>query len=135
HVDLRAWAKSELGLPLAIENDARMALIGEWRHGAGRGYNDLAMMTLGTGIGTSVVIEGRVLRGTHGQARCFGGHLTVRYGGRSCSCGNVGCAEAEASSAYLATMAKENPSFAGGPLSAEPVLDYAAIIRHAQKGE
>src|SRR5207247_4367241 len=66
-VDLRAWAREALGLPLAIENDARMALIGEWRHGAGRGSDNLVMITLGTGLGTSAVIEGRVLRGKHGQ--------------------------------------------------------------------
>ena len=94
-LDLRAWARAELGLPLAIENDARMALIGEWRSGAGRGVDNVVMITLGTGLGTAAIIEGRVLRGRHGQAGVLGGHLTVRYGGRKCSCGNMGCAEAE----------------------------------------
>jgi glucokinase len=130
-LDLRTWAKSALGLPLAIENDARMALIGEWQHGAGRGCNDLVMITLGTGLGTSAVIEGKVLRGKHGQAGCLGGHLTVRYGGRRCNCGNIGCAEAEASTAFLMDLAQTDKAFAHSALASEPVLDYAAVIRHA----
>ena len=77
-VYLRAWARRELELPLAIENDARMALIGEWRCGAAVGCNDFVMVTLGTGIGTAAVIEGKVLRGKHGQAGCLSGHLSVR---------------------------------------------------------
>jgi glucokinase len=130
-VDLRAWGKEKLGLPLAIENDARMALVGEWLHGAGRGSDDVVMMTLGTGLGTSAVIEGRVLRGKHGQAGCLGGHLTVRYGGHKSNCGNIGCAEAEASTAFLARVAGDHPGFRESPLSREPLLDYAAILRHA----
>jgi len=134
-VSLRAWAGETLGLPLAIENDARMALIGEWRHGAGRGCDNVVMVTLGTGLGTSAIIEGRVLRGRHGQAGCLGGHLTVRYGGRDCSCGNIGCAEAEASTAGLAQIARAQSDFALSPLAAEPVLDYAAVFRHAASGD
>ena len=134
-IDLRAWARDALGLPLAIENDARMALIGEWRHGAGRGSDDVVMITLGTGLGTSAVVEGRVVRGKHGQAGCLGGHTTVRYGGRPCSCGNVGCAEAEASTAFLARIAAERADLAESPLSREPVVDYAAVVRHAAAGD
>jgi glucokinase len=135
-VDLRAWANASLRLPLAIENDARMALIGEWRHGAGRGSDNVVMITLGTGLGTSVVIEGNILRGKHGQAGCLGGHMTVKYeNGRPCSCGNVGCAEAEASTAFLSRIASERADFANSSLSREPVLDYAAMICHATAGD
>lgn len=134
-IDLVSWAKASLGLPLAIENDARMALIGEWRHGAGRGCDNLAMVTLGTGLGTAAVIQGRVLRGTHGQAGCLSGHLTVKYGGRKCSCGNVGCAEAEASTAFLPEIAAEQPGFAASALARERVLDYAAVFRLAAQGD
>jgi glucokinase len=134
-VDLRAWAREALGLPLALENDARMALIGEWRYGAGRGHDSVVMVTLGTGLGTAALIEGRVLRGRHGQAGCLGGHFTVRYGGRPCSCGNAGCAEAEASTAFLAQVARERGDFARSPLAAEPVLDYAAVFGHAAAGD
>lgn len=134
-LDLRAWASAELGLPLAIENDARMALIGEWRAGAGRGCDNLAMMTLGTGLGTCAVIEGRVLRGQHGQAGVLGGHLTVRYGGRSCTCGNVGCAEAEASTVNLRQLAESSPFWANSALRHAESLDYLAVFRHAAHGD
>lgn len=134
-LDLRAWAKAELGLPLAIDNDARLAVIGEWRAGAGRGSDDLVMITLGTGLGTAAVIEGRVLRGRHGQAGVLGGHLTVRCDGRACSCGNVGCAEAEASTAFLGEMARALPGYERSPMARAAVLDYALVFRHAAAGD
>jgi glucokinase len=135
NVNLRDWAKAEFGLPLAIENDARMAMIGEWRYGAGRGCDNLVMMTLGTGLGTSALIQGRVLRGVHGQAGCLSGHLTVRYGGRLCNCGNAGCAEAEASTAFLDELAHHRPDYKGSALSREPVLDFASVFRCAAAGD
>lgn len=134
-LDLPAWARREFGLPIALENDARMATIGEWRHGAGRGCDNLVMITLGTGLGTSAVIEGRVLRGKHGQAGCLGGHLTLRYGGRACGCGNIGCAETEASTKFLDELARSRPDGAASPLLKEPVLDFAAVFKHAAAGD
>lgn len=134
-LDLNAWAHQEFGLPLAIENDARMAAIGEWRHGAGRGFDDMVMVTLGTGIGTGVIQEGRVLRGKHGQSGCLGGHLIVRVDGRRCPCGAVGCAEAEASTAALPAIAAEDPDFLTSPLSSAIPLDYAAVFGAAVRGD
>lgn len=134
-LDLRAWARAEFGLPLAVENDARMALIGEWRAGAGRDCDNLVLMTLGTGLGVGAVIEGRVLRGKHGQAGVLGGHLTVRYGGRPCNCGNLGCAEAEASTAFLRQIAESSPVWSQSALRRVPDLDYAAVFRHATAGD
>lgn len=134
-VDLRAWARDGLGLPLAIENDARMALIGEWRAGAGRGCDNVVMMTLGTGIGVAAVIEGRVLRGVHGQAAILGGHITLNVDGRVCSCGNVGCAECEASTSVLEELARSRADFRDSALGREPRVDYAAIFRLAAQGD
>lgn len=134
-LDLRAWAERTFGLLLAIDNDARMALIGEWRYGAGRGCDNVVMITLGTGVGTAVVMEGRVLRGAHGQAGILGGHLTVQHGGHPCVCGNLGCAEAEASTWALKELARTRPDFAGSALAREPVLDYTAVFRHAAAGD
>ncbi|MBP7142287.1 MAG: ROK family protein [Opitutaceae bacterium] len=133
-IDLRAWARSELGLPLAIENDARMALIGEWQAGAGQGCDNLVMITLGTGIGVCAIIEGRILRGKHGQAGVLGGHLTVRYGGRLCTCGNLGCAEAEASTAFLRQIAEASPDWERSSLRSLP-LDYAHVFARAAAGD
>lgn len=134
-LDLRAWASAEFGKPIALENDARMAAIGEWRYGAGRGCDNMVMITLGTGLGTSVIMEGHVVRGKHGQAGCLGGHLTLRYGGHPCGCGNIGCAESEASTKVLEEFARSHPAFSGSALAAEPLLDFAAVFRHAAAGD
>ena len=134
-LDLRAWARQEFDLPLAIENDARMALVGEWKYGAGRGSDNLVMMTLGTGLGTSAVIEGHLLRGRHGQAGVLGGHSTVRYGGRECHCGNIGCAEAEASTAFLSDVAAGLPEWDSSSLRKLATLNYSSVFEHAAGGD
>lgn len=133
--DLGAWARQTLGLRLALDNDARAALLGEWRQGAGIGCDNLVMITLGTGIGTAVVMEGRLVRGGHGQAGSLGGHLTVRHGGRRCVCNNLGCAEAEASTAVLHELVRTRPEFAHSALAGVDALDYAAVFRLAAEGD
>ncbi len=135
NLDLRDWARRELKLPLAIENDARMALVGEWKFGAGRGHDSVALMTLGTGLGTAAVVEGHLLRGKHGQAAVLCGHTTVRYGGRDCSCGNIGCAEAEASTACLREVAAELPEWQASSLAQLATLNYAAVFAQATAGD
>ena len=134
-LDLVGWAREALGLPLVLENDARAALLGEWQAGAGRGSDDLVMVTLGTGLGTAALLQGRLLRGTHGQAGILGGHLTVRHGGRRCTCGNYGCAEAEASTSVLPRVASEHADFAGSALRHAGVIDYAQVLRLARQGD
>jgi glucokinase len=132
--NFREWAENTFGLPLAMDNDARMALIGEWRYGAGNGCNNLVMITLGTGIGVSAVLEGQVVRGAHGQAGILGGHITVNHLGRACICGNVGCAEAEASTSVLGKISREKAVRAGLG-SEELLMDYAAVFRRAAEGD
>jgi glucokinase len=134
-LDLRAWARDSLGLPLSIDNDARAAMIGEWQYGAGRGCDNLVIMTLGTGLGASAVMEGRLVRGVHGQAGILGGHIAVRFDGRPCVCGNIGCAEAEASTWMLESLARMRPDFATSELSREPVIEYAEVFRLAAAGD
>ena len=134
-IDLPAWGRRALGLPLVLENDANAALAGEWQYGAGRGHRSVVLMTLGTGIGTSAVIDGVPLRGQHGQAGCLGGHVTVNVDGDRCVCGNIGCAESEASTWALPAHAKRDPDFASSALSRESVLDYRAVFREADAGD
>lgn len=134
-LDLGAWAERELGVPFAIENDARMACIGEWRHGAGRGTDDLVMVTLGTGVGTAAIMGGRVVRGRHGQAGILGGHFVVAPRGHRCPCGAIGCVEAEASTAALPALAAEDPGFAESALGDAVPLDYAATFAAAARGD
>lgn len=134
-LDLPQWSRKTLRLPLIIENDARMALLGEWQAGAGRGCDDLVMVTLGTGIGTAALIEGIVVRGRHGQAGVLGGHLTVQQDGRQCTCGNRGCAEAEASTSVLPTLAAQSRDYFASPMRHSPVVDYASVFRLAREGD
>ena len=91
-----------------MDNDARLAVAGEWWQGAARGKNNVVMMTIGTGIGTGVVIDGRLLYGQHFQAGSLGGHFVLDYKGRRCSCGNKGCVEALSSSFFLPTIVREH---------------------------
>jgi len=123
-----------LGLPTRICNDANAALASEWCFGAARGCRSVVMMTLGTGIGASAIIEGVPLRGRHGQAGCLGGHLTVNLSGQVCRCGNIGCAESEASTWALPTQARAHPNFATSKLAQEKKLDFAAVFRAAAGG-
>lgn len=134
-LDLRSWSRRELGLPLALENDARMALAGEWKHGSGRGADNLVMMTLGTGIGTAAVVDGRLVRGRHSQAGSLAGHMVVSLGGRSCGCGNPGCAEAEASTASLPDLARRWPGFGDSALSREGAINFERVFGLASGGD
>jgi glucokinase len=129
--DFTAWAKSELGLRLRLENDARMALLGERYAGAGRGFDDIVMTTLGTGIGGAAMIGGKLLRGKHAQAGCLGGHIPVRFGGRQCTCGAIGCAEAEASGWSLPLIAADWPGFTQSRLAREKTVNFEALFRLA----
>ena len=134
-MDLPAWSRQTLGLPLALENDANAALAGEWQFGAGRGAQSVVLMTLGTGVGTSAVIDGVPLRGQHGQAGCLGGHVTVNIDGARCVCGNIGCVESEASTWALAKLARADVAFDTSALAREEVLDYRAVYSHAAVGD
>lgn len=134
-IDFRSWSHKEFGLPFAIENDARMALLGERHVGAARGCDNLVMITLGTGIGGAAMIEGRVLRGKHAQAGCLGGHLPAKVGGRICTCGAVGCMEAEASGWALPIMAKEWNGFRESELARRERIDFRAVFELAHAGD
>jgi glucokinase len=88
-----------------LENDANAAALGEQWMGAGRGVEDLVLLTLGTGVGGGIISGGRVLRGQIGMAGEFG-HMTVVPSGNPCGCGNRGCLEKHASATAVAAMAQ-----------------------------
>jgi glucokinase len=134
-LDLPRWSQDTLGLQLLLENDARMALLGEWRAGAGRGSDDLVMVTLGTGLGTAVLVTGLMMQGKHGQAGILGGHLTIQHDGRLCACGNLGCAEAEASTSVLPILAAQAEGFTESPLCRSSTIDYATVLQLAHAGD
>jgi glucokinase len=132
HLDLNGWALEQFGLGIRIENDARMALLGEQYAGVVHGVQDVVMITLGTGIGGAAMMLGRLVRGAHGQAACLGGHLPVNYRGRKCKCGNVGCAEAEAGSWSLPQIVRETPGFDESSLAGVAQIDFQALFAAAR---
>ena len=119
---LRGRLEDLIGLPVIIENDANAAAWAEFRFGAGQGQRVVAMVTLGTGIGSGLVIAGELYRGAHGIAPEFG-HMCVVPGGRRCGCGNRGCWEQYASGKALVREAREVAM--GAPLSAAALLRAA----------
>ncbi|HUL77218.1 MAG TPA: ROK family protein [Vicinamibacteria bacterium] len=134
-LDLGAWCRESFGLRLRIENDARLALLGERHAGAARGCDDVVLMTLGTGIGGAAMIGGRLLRGRHFQAGVLGGHLVADFEGRPCTCGGVGCVEAEASTWALPALCRETPGFETSVLARREPLDFESLFAGAEEGD
>lgn len=133
--DLEQWSLANFSLPVRIENDAHAALLGEWKYGAARGEQNLGVITLGTGIGTSVMIGGKLLRGKHSQAGNLAGHFVLDPAGYPCVCGGRGCAEAQQHLTAVAAIAAADARIATSPLAKAPILDYAAIFAAASTDE
>jgi glucokinase len=103
-VPLAALLQERLGLAARLENDANAAALGEWRWGAAKGAASLVFVTVSTGIGGGVVVDGRLLHGRRGMAAEIG-HMTITGEGYPCFCGAVGCFEAVASGSALGRRA------------------------------
>ena len=95
------------GLPVALTNDANAAAVGEMTYGAARGMKNFIMITLGTGVGSGIVINGDVVYGHDGFAGELGHTAAVRSNGRTCNCGKTGCLETYASATGVARTARE----------------------------
>jgi glucokinase len=119
---LRAALSSRIGLPLVVENDANAAAWAEYRFGAARSQRFVVCVTLGTGIGGGLVIDGVLYRGAFGIA-CEYGHMTLVPDGRRCACGNRGCWEMYASGRALARDARELAE--ESPMAAARLLELA----------
>ncbi len=103
---LRDRVAKGLGLPAALDNDANCAVLGEHWRGAAQGTRQALGVTIGTGIGGGLILDGRLY---HGASDCAGeiGHTTIEMNGRRCACGNYGCLEAYASGPAIARRAVE----------------------------
>ncbi len=97
----------KFGIPACITNDANAAAMGEMTYGAARGMKNFIMITLGTGVGSGIVIDGKVVYGHDGFAGELGHTTVVRQNGRLCGCGKHGCLEAYASANGVARTARE----------------------------
>jgi len=133
---LRDLVGGAVGLPATLDNDANCAIYGEWWVGAAKGARYVVGLTIGTGIGGGIVVDGKLYHGTSDIAGEIG-HTTIDSTGRRCKCGNYGCLEAYASGPAIAARAVEGieagadstlPDLVGGDLSrvtAQSVYDAA----------
>jgi glucokinase len=113
------------GLPVAIDNDGNAATIGEWRAGAARGAQNVVMLTLGTGIGGGLILDGRPYRGATGRGAELG-HIVVEFDGPPCGCGGRGHLEAVAAGPAADRVARELYG---------PSADARELVRRAHAGE
>lgn len=132
-----------LRLPVRMDNDVRCATLGEFHFGAGRGLENFVCITLGTGIGSGIVVGGRLYRGSHQSAGEIG-HVRVVPDGPPCNCGRTGCLEAVASATAVARMAGDRlaagaggllPEYAAAGASSGSALDAALVARAALAGD
>ena len=122
------------GISVSLTNDANAAAIGEMTYGVARGMKNFIMITLGTGVGSGIVIDGKVVYGHDGNAGELGHTCVVRYNGRPCGCGKTGCLETYCSATGVARTAREmleltdEPSLLRGveDLSSKAVYEAAA---------
>ena len=122
------------GIPVRSGNDANVAALGEMWQGGGKGYSDIVMVTLGTGVGGGVIIDEKIIAGKHGLGGEIG-HIHVRDGEKEhCNCGGVGCLEQVASATGIAREARRTMAALDGPsdmrtfgeaITAKDVLDCA----------
>jgi glucokinase len=106
-IPLAQLVSDKFGIPVAITNDANAAAIGEMTYGAARGMKDFIMITLGTGVGSGIVINGQVVYGHDGFAGELGHVIVKRNNGRLCGCGRCGCLETYCSATGVARTARE----------------------------
>ena len=106
-VPLAAMFKERLGIPVALTNDANAAAIGEMTYGVARGMKNFIMITLGTGVGSGIVINGQLVYGCDGFAGELGHVIVRRENGRPCGCGRKGCLETYCSATGVARTARE----------------------------
>jgi glucokinase len=125
NMPLRDRVADAVGLPATLDNDANCAIFGEWWRGAARGVRHVVGLTIGTGIGGGIVLDGAIYHGASDVAGEIG-HMTIDPSGRLCKCGNYGCLEAYASGPAIASRALEGivagydtalPKYVNGDLS------------------
>ncbi len=136
---VRAEIERRLKTIVILENDANVAALGEKWLGAAKDFSDMAMLTLGTGVGGGLVLGGAIWRGANGMAGEFG-HTTVEPEGQLCGCGNRGCLEQYASATAVVRMAREAIASNGGSALAraansDPEFSSKSIYNLAVQGD
>ncbi|HEY4554770.1 MAG TPA: ROK family glucokinase [Bacillaceae bacterium] len=125
---LRDLVKDALQIPTAIDNDANCAALGEMWKGAGKGAGDLICITLGTGVGGGIIVNGDIVHGAKGAAGEIGHMTAVPEGGYLCNCGKTGCLETVASATGLVRMAMDNIKAWNGASFLKEKVEKAGVI-------
>ncbi len=137
NLPLRDRIGDALGIPAVLENDANAAAMGEYLFGAGRDVQSMIMLTLGTGVGGGIIVDGQILHGAHDIAGEVG-HIIVQPGGRLCNCGQHGCLEQYASATFLAKHAEDEVKAGRKSLLAKTLAKKGSIdaadVNEARKG-
>ncbi len=136
---VRDEIERRLGARVFLDNDANVAALGEKWLGAARDADDMAMITLGTGIGGAIVLNGEIFYGMSGMAGEFG-HVTIEPNGVPCGCGNHGCAERYASATAVVRMAREAIASGDAPelakaANSDPEFSAKSVYNLAMKGD
>ena len=133
---LAAALESELEWPVILENDANAAAIGELWQGAGQGYRTLICVTLGTGVGGGIILDGKLWRGVDGSAGEIG-HIGVDpFAGVPCTCGSRGCLEVYASATAIVRMTREaRPRYPNSMLHNTEVLTSEKVYQAGREGD
>jgi glucokinase len=133
---LAAALESELEWPVILENDANAAAIGEMWRGAGQGYRSIICVTLGTGVGGGIILDGKLWRGVDGSAAEIG-HIGVDpFAGVPCTCGSRGCLEVYASATAIVRMTREaRPRYPNSILHNTEDLTSAKIFQAGREGD
>lgn len=138
--DMHEELQSAVGLPVFFDNDANVGAYGEWRCGAARGFDDVFYVAMGTGIGSGVILGGKLQRGCRGFAGEFG-HFKIDINGLECACGSFGCLETVASGPNIVRRVREqlfsNPVYSISKLASdmESVLVCERVEQAATEGD
>lgn len=136
-VEFSKILSERLGLKVTLTNDANAAAVGEMTYGAAKGMKDFIMITLGTGVGSGIVIDGKVLYGHDGFAGELGHVCVVRENGRQCGCGKKGCLETYCSATGVARTAKEWLESSNEPSLLRSIANVSSkdVFEAAEKGD
>jgi glucokinase len=139
NIPLKAIFEAEFNTPVKVINDALTSALGEWAVGAAKGLNTFAMITLGTGVGIGLIINGEIYNGPNGTGGELGHVCIDRVNGRECNCGNYGCLETYIGKEGVLKTARQKIEFGSGVTQLTKIipseLNVRDIFKLARKGD
>jgi glucokinase len=134
NISLARILEKKFKIPIGVLNDVNAACLGEWQFGAGKGYKDVFMLTVGTGVGGAAVCGGDLQFGANGFAGEIG-HIVIKYNGRRCPCGNHGCLEQYVGANAIKRLARRLMSKRKSSMQHLDSINPKTIAREARKGD